>query len=202
VIVGGFGGFGVEQVGHRFLGQVAAVADLPFVVDLVEHGAGEAEQRCRVGEDADDVGAAFDLPVDALERFDQIFFQCAVGKSAKAVISSAASRSMVSTLGNCRPGRNVARDPRCSIALSIRDADVVIEGDAVRVTEPGAVARIAKAWADQGWPAEPDESGSGITTRSTHPRKDGRRRPALARAHANRAGSWRARVAVVVSADR
>src|ERR671929_58084 len=42
-------------------------------------------------------------------------------------------------------------------------AAVVIEGDAVRVTEPEAVARIAKAWADSGWPAEPDESGSGIT---------------------------------------
>jgi hypothetical protein len=62
-----------------------------------------------------------------------------------------------------RKGRNVARDPRCSVALSIRDADVVIEGDAVRVTEPTAVARIAQAWANQGWPAEPDESGSGIT---------------------------------------
>lgn len=62
-----------------------------------------------------------------------------------------------------RKGRNVARDPRCSLAVSIRDADVVIEGNAVRVTEPAAVARIAKAWADQGWPAEPDERGSGIT---------------------------------------
>ena len=27
----------------------------------------------------------------------------------------------------------------------------------------GCVPRIAKAWADNGWPAEPDESGSGIT---------------------------------------
>ena len=62
-----------------------------------------------------------------------------------------------------RKARNVARDPRCSVAISIRDADVVIEGDAVRVTEPGAVARIAKAWADNGWPAEPDAGGSGIT---------------------------------------
>jgi hypothetical protein len=62
-----------------------------------------------------------------------------------------------------RKGRNVARDPRCSIAVSIRDADVVVEGDAARVTEPGALARIAKAWADQGWPAEPDDSGPGIT---------------------------------------
>jgi hypothetical protein len=31
------------------------------------------------------------------------------------------------------------------------------------VTEPGALARIAKAWADNGWPAEPDASGTGIT---------------------------------------
>src|ERR1700674_4246885 len=43
-----------------------------------------------------------------------------------------------------RKGRNVARDPRCSIAGSIRDADVVIEGDAVRVTGPGVLARVAK----------------------------------------------------------
>ncbi|HZC69576.1 MAG TPA: pyridoxamine 5'-phosphate oxidase family protein [Jatrophihabitans sp.] len=62
-----------------------------------------------------------------------------------------------------RKGRNVTRDPRCSIAVSIRDADVVVEGEAVRVSEPGTVARLAKAWADQGWPAQPDESGTGIT---------------------------------------
>jgi Pyridoxamine 5'-phosphate oxidase len=62
-----------------------------------------------------------------------------------------------------RKNRNVTRDPRCSIALSIRDADVVIEGDAQRVTDPAGLARIAKAWADNGWPAKPDPSGSGIT---------------------------------------
>lgn len=62
-----------------------------------------------------------------------------------------------------RKGRNVARNPRCALAVSIRDADVVIEGDAVRVTDAGDVARIAQAWADNGWPAEPDKSGSGIT---------------------------------------
>jgi hypothetical protein len=67
------------------------------------------------------------------------------------------------TGASTRKGRNVARDPRCSVAVSILDADVVIEGDAVRVTDQSSVAAIAKAWADQGWPAEPDESGSGIT---------------------------------------
>jgi hypothetical protein len=65
--------------------------------------------------------------------------------------------------GDTHKGRNVARDPRCSLAVSIRDADVVVEGDAVHVTDPAAVARVAKAWADGGWPVEPDESGSGIT---------------------------------------
>jgi Pyridoxamine 5'-phosphate oxidase len=62
-----------------------------------------------------------------------------------------------------RKGRNVVRDPRCSVAVSIRDADVVFEGDAARVTEPVALARVSRRWADHGWPAEPDESGSGIT---------------------------------------
>jgi hypothetical protein len=65
--------------------------------------------------------------------------------------------------GATRKARNVQRDPRCSIALSIRDADVVVAGDAARVTDPAMVARVAKAWSDDGWPAEPDESGSGIT---------------------------------------
>src|SRR3954452_19502713 len=65
--------------------------------------------------------------------------------------------------GSTRKGRNVERDPRCSIALSILDADVVVEGDAAHVTDARQVARAAKAWADQGWPTEPDDSGSGIT---------------------------------------
>ncbi len=65
--------------------------------------------------------------------------------------------------GATRKGRNVARDPRCSLAISIQDADLVVEGEAVRVTEPEAVARVAQAWAADGWPVEPDESGSGIT---------------------------------------
>jgi hypothetical protein len=62
-----------------------------------------------------------------------------------------------------RKGRNVARNPRCSLAVSIRDADVVVEGDAARVTDYNALARIAQAWADQGWPAEPDRTGAGVT---------------------------------------
>jgi hypothetical protein len=62
-----------------------------------------------------------------------------------------------------RKHRNVERDPRCSVAVSTRDADVVVEGDAQLVTDPERVARAAKAWADGGWPVQPDETGTGIT---------------------------------------
>ena len=36
-----------------------------------------------------------------------------------------------------RKGRNVARDPRCSLAVSILDADVVAEGEADAGDRPG-----------------------------------------------------------------
>src|SRR5689334_2074229 len=62
-----------------------------------------------------------------------------------------------------RKHANVERDPRCTVAVSIRDADVVVEGTAARVTDPDLIARAAKGWADQGWPAEPHPSGEGIT---------------------------------------
>jgi hypothetical protein len=39
----------------------------------------------------------------------------------------------------------------------------VIDGIAEHVTDRAAIARAAKAWADGGWPVEPDPSGPGIT---------------------------------------
>src|SRR4051794_6923836 len=67
------------------------------------------------------------------------------------------------TGGGTRKHRDVERDPRCSVAQSIRDADVVVDGTAARGTAPAAIARAAKAWADGGWPVEPDAAGTGIT---------------------------------------
>ena len=57
----------VQDGRERFLGEVAA-RDEPFVVMFDQHRAGEPDQACVVGEDADDVSAAADLAVDALER--------------------------------------------------------------------------------------------------------------------------------------
>jgi hypothetical protein len=62
-----------------------------------------------------------------------------------------------------RKSHNVARDPRCSIAVALLGADVVTEGEAARETDPTVLTRLARAWADHGWPAELDESRTGIT---------------------------------------
>lgn len=62
-----------------------------------------------------------------------------------------------------RKGRNVERDPRCALAVALHEFDLVVEGDASIVTDPPVVARLAKIWADGGWPAEVDESGTAIT---------------------------------------
>ena len=39
----------------------------------------------------------------------------------------------------------------------------MMEGNAVPLTELGAISRLARAWSDHGWPAELDRNGSGIT---------------------------------------
>jgi len=62
-----------------------------------------------------------------------------------------------------RKHRNIVANPRCSIAVSIRDADVVIEGDAEPVGDLDALQRVADVWANGGWPAEPDPGGEGVT---------------------------------------
>lgn len=62
-----------------------------------------------------------------------------------------------------RKGRNLDRDPRCVLSLAVREFDLVVEGDAELVTEPDTVARLARVWAEEGWPAEPDASGTAVT---------------------------------------
>src|SRR4051794_18132400 len=58
-----------------------------------------------------------------------------------------------------RKGRNIARDPACSLSLATREFDLVVAGEAEIVTDPTAVAALAAEWAAGGWPCEVDESG-------------------------------------------
>lgn len=62
-----------------------------------------------------------------------------------------------------RKGRNMEREPRCTVAVATDDYDVVVEGLAALVTDPATVAHIAKVAAEGGWPAKPDESGRALT---------------------------------------
>ncbi len=62
-----------------------------------------------------------------------------------------------------RKGRNLDRDPRCSLSLATDDFDLVVEGVAELVTDPDLVADLAARWADEGWPVEVDESGAALT---------------------------------------
>jgi hypothetical protein len=62
-----------------------------------------------------------------------------------------------------RKGRNLARDPRCAPAVAVKEFDLVVEGEAALVSDPGTVARMAERWAAEGWLAEVDESGVAIT---------------------------------------
>ena len=52
--------------------------------------------------------------------------------------------------------RNVARDPRCSFAISLPDLDLVLDGTASRVIDEATLARVAQAFAARGWPLEVD----------------------------------------------
>lgn len=75
----------------------------------------------------------------------------------------------VVTARTSRKGRNLERDPRCSISLATHDFDVTVEGTAELVEDPEVVARIAAVAAADGWPASPDETGTAITAAYSAP---------------------------------
>ena len=73
------------------------------------------------------------------------------------------------TGGATRKGRNIARDPRCTLSLATQEFDLVLEGDASRVMDPDRVRDLAERWAADGWPARVDESGVALTAEFSAP---------------------------------
>lgn len=75
----------------------------------------------------------------------------------------------ISTGLTTRKGRNLQRDPRCTLSVALRDYDLVVDGEAHLVTDTAFLeAYAARARAD-GWPARPDESGIAITAEFSAP---------------------------------
>jgi len=68
-----------------------------------------------------------------------------------------------------RKGRNLARDPRCSLSLATHGFDLIVEGTAEQIKDPATVARMAQRWSDQGWPARVDASGVALTAQYRAP---------------------------------
>jgi hypothetical protein len=67
-----------------------------------------------------------------------------------------------------RKGRNVERDPRCSLAVALHEFDLVVQGTASVVTDPATVARLAEIWGAD-WPCRVDESGIALTAEFSAP---------------------------------
>jgi hypothetical protein len=55
-----------------------------------------------------------------------------------------------------RKSRNLADNPACTISASLPGMDVVLEGDAARVTDAETLERLAARYRERGWPAEVD----------------------------------------------
>lgn len=74
-----------------------------------------------------------------------------------------------STGANTRKAKNLAHNPQCVITVATHDFDIVVEGRAKRVTDPALVARIAKMYQAQGWPATVSEDGVSLTAEYSAP---------------------------------
>ena len=73
------------------------------------------------------------------------------------------------TGGQTRKGRNLARDPRCTLSVATDQFDLVAEGDAHRVVDPTVVAEMATVWAAEGWPCRVDDTGVALTAEFSAP---------------------------------
>ena len=68
-----------------------------------------------------------------------------------------------------RKARNLARDPRCTLSVATHEFDLVVDGEAQRVTDPSTVAVMAAHWVAAGWPARVDETGLALTAEFSAP---------------------------------
>ncbi|GAA1989087.1 pyridoxamine 5'-phosphate oxidase family protein [Amycolatopsis minnesotensis] len=52
-----------------------------------------------------------------------------------------------------RKSRNLAANPACSVSVRLRGIDLVLEGEAGRVTDPSTLERVVAVFREGGWPA-------------------------------------------------
>jgi hypothetical protein len=62
-----------------------------------------------------------------------------------------------------RKSRDLAENPWCTLSLRLDGIDLVLEGQAARVTDEATLATVAALYRDGGWPAQPDQDAAAIT---------------------------------------
>jgi hypothetical protein len=53
-----------------------------------------------------------------------------------------------------RKSRNLAANPACTVSANLPGIDIIMEGEATRVTDPATLERVAAHYREDGWPAE------------------------------------------------
>ncbi|MFB4295442.1 pyridoxamine 5'-phosphate oxidase family protein [Actinomadura sp. NTSP31] len=55
-----------------------------------------------------------------------------------------------------RKSRNLAENPACTLSARLEGLDLILEGEAARVTDPAVLEPVAAAYREGGWPAQVD----------------------------------------------
>ena len=58
-----------------------------------------------------------------------------------------------------RKARNLEVNPACTLSVSLSGIDLVVEGEAERVTDGPSLEAVAAVWREGGWPAEVSQDG-------------------------------------------
>jgi nitroimidazol reductase NimA-like FMN-containing flavoprotein (pyridoxamine 5'-phosphate oxidase superfamily) len=66
-----------------------------------------------------------------------------------------------------RKARNIARNPSCVITIATDDFDIIVQGPAKRIVDPGRLQGIAEAFKKGGW--EPTVVEGGLTAKYSAP---------------------------------
>jgi hypothetical protein len=53
-----------------------------------------------------------------------------------------------------RKSRNLAANPACTVSVALEGIDLVLEGEAARVTDEPTLAKLAALYRESGWPVE------------------------------------------------
>jgi hypothetical protein len=53
-----------------------------------------------------------------------------------------------------RKARNLAANPACTLAVGLAGIDIVLEGDATRITDRATLEEVARLYREGGWPAQ------------------------------------------------